>query len=1182
VATSTDAAGDVTTYSYNSKGELTGVSGPLGSGTTDTYSASGNLLTSTPTGGYTTSYTYDANGNVNGTSYAYNSATISTATVYDDQGRVTSQTDAHGIVTTTDYNNFLNKVADTVEHVAYATGGTLTTTYKYDINGNLLETDNPDGTVTQNVYDQMGQLILSTAAFVPGQAAPIRGTLSTYDGDGRVVSTSKIAGVSITLTQEDATNHLYAVTGVSTGGVTSGTGASLLQVSGTTGIGTAWMPNPNFVAWLNQTVTVYNSDGTVQSTTESFNTATGSQDIPSETTSYVYDLADRQTEEIEPQVTVWNAVNSSLVTTTPIMHTTYDVDGRQSVVTDAQGYKTTYKYDSLGNLVATIFDDGSQISDTYDALGEKTSETDQNGNTTHYNYSNGHLVAVIQPAVANALDSNNSDVPITKYVYDAFGNETSQQDADGNTTQFSYDAFGDQTGETLPMSQSESSFYNSYGQLDHSFDFKGNETKYAYDALGRVSTISYYPSSNLSTADDVVTYAYTPLGQVSTLTETFASGPTRTDTYTYDADGNVISDQSVQGTINQTVYHTYDPATGQLMQTHTADGAASEAYTYDALGRLATVTAGSQVTSYTYDLDGNLHSTTTVNGSTTTVATNTYDDLNRLIGLTNVVNGTTINQYTYTLDQGGNRIQAAENINGSTQTINYTYDALNRLTEESYPTGLSITYAYDLDGNRITETETGGSANGTTTSTYNANNELVNAEAPSGSYTFYYYDANGSLTSTATASSLGGTQTTTATYTFSDRNRLVSDNVNGTTDSYSYDDDGDRVSKTTNGTVTNYEIDTASPTGYDQVLEETSSSHAVQVVYVWGQQLVSETQSSATSLYLFDGHGSVTRLASVSSGAITDTYYYDAFGNLLSSSGSTNNVYRFAAMRLDGGTGMYDDAARYYTPPTGEFISRDEGREDNKDPITGMKYLYAESNPVMFNDPSGYVSMWLGTAVNNYLSAQFEQTGAVNGSRRFGNRWVSTILSRLGYAGATNRIRPDAVEVYGTGSGIEGDVYEFKAADFSILQNPQNFIAKGNSVLNDEINNYYIPPLAAGAPSIQWQAGSLLWPTIRIWPNFTAPGMPADTQLVTFDSYNLVPGVIFYDFVKPPQGPGKDLWDYIKNLNGIDATSLIYLSVFAIEALWKASSSLLAAPKQGALALDAEVSAEETLDALEV
>jgi RHS repeat-associated protein len=79
---------------------------------------------------------------------------------------------------------------------------------------------------------------------------------------------------------------------------------------------------------------------------------------------------------------------------------------------------------------------------------------------------------------------------------------------------------------------------------------------------------------------------------------------------------------------------------------------------------------------------------------------------------------------------------------------------------------------------------------------------------------------------------------------------------------------------------------------------------------------------------------------------ITDNYLYDAFGNLLASSGSSGNTYAFTGERWDGSTGLLYLRARYYDPEVGRFVGRD--------PIESVNpYVYCENNPVDFVDPSG-------------------------------------------------------------------------------------------------------------------------------------------------------------------------------------------------------------------------------------
>ena len=109
------------------------------------------------------------------------------------------------------------------------------------------------------------------------------------------------------------------------------------------------------------------------------------------------------------------------------------------------------------------------------------------------------------------------------------------------------------------------------------------------------------------------------------------------------------------------------------------------------------------------------------------------------------------------------------------------------------------------------------------------------------------------------------------------------------------------------------------------------------------------------SVYLYDGHGSVVGLAN-ENGKVTDTYAYDAFGNLLKSKGSTKNCYRYCGEQFDETTGLYYLRARYMDTSTGRFISQDTYQGTINDPISLHKYLYANANPVTYSDPSGYMT----------------------------------------------------------------------------------------------------------------------------------------------------------------------------------------------------------------------------------
>jgi YD repeat-containing protein len=350
--------------------------------------------------------------------------------------------------------------------------------------------------------------------------------------------------------------------------------------------------------------------------------------------------------------------------------------------------------------------------------------------------------------------------------------------------------------------------------------------------------------------------------------------PSGTATYSYDPQTDrLVSKQTPFGTIR----YTYDAAGNVTSIASSNANGAAMAYQYDQLNRLSTVTvAGQAPTNYSYDTVGNLAGYTYPNGVSSTLQ---YDTLNRLRSLGAQSPTGPVASYAYTLGASGNRTGVTE-LSG--RKVTYAYDNLYRLTSETISnSALSgiVGYQYDAVGNRKSIASTLPTIN-TWNYTYDANDRITGFAAPA-------YDNDGNTVSSAGIAD---------SYDF--ENRLTQHG--GMT--FVYDGDGNRVAKTVGGGVTTaFLVDTLNPTGYAQVLDELQSG-AVTRNYTWGLQQVSETQLTAavppanpwvTSYYGFDGHGSVRYLAD-STGAVTDTYDYDAFGNLINSTGSTPNNYLYS------------------------------------------------------------------------------------------------------------------------------------------------------------------------------------------------------------------------------------------------------------------------------------------------
>ena len=93
---------------------------------------------------------------------------------------------------------------------------------------------------------------------------------------------------------------------------------------------------------------------------------------------------------------------------------------------------------------------------------------------------------------------------------------------------------------------------------------------------------------------------------------------------------------------------------------------------------------------------------------------------------------------------------------------------------------------------------------------------------------------------------------------------------------------------------------------YSRVLSSTELGHlrgpGISKSYTHGLDLISQkapATSTSPSFYGYDGLGSVRRMWD-QTGAVTVTYDYDAFGNLMASTGpAEGNLYRFAGEQWD-------------------------------------------------------------------------------------------------------------------------------------------------------------------------------------------------------------------------------------------------------------------------------------------
>ncbi len=163
----------------------------------------------------------------------------------------------------------------------------------------------------------------------------------------------------------------------------------------------------------------------------------------------------------------------------------------------------------------------------------------------------------------------------------------------------------------------------------------------------------------------------------------------------------------------------------------------------------------------------------------------------------------------------------------------------------------------------------------------------------------------------------------------------------------------------------------------------------VQRTYTYGTNRIDQTQIIAgawqPNFYGYDGAGSV-RLLTDATGTVTDTYDYDAFGNVINLTGHTPNNYLYRGEQFDSDLGLYYLRARYYNAATGRFLTRDSYSGDVFDPPSLHKYLYATGNPVNMFDPSGRLGVGDGgpttltpPATSNPTTASNDRNGGGGG-----------------------------------------------------------------------------------------------------------------------------------------------------------------------------------------------------------
>ncbi|MBI4456762.1 MAG: RHS repeat protein [Acidobacteria bacterium] len=681
---------------------------------------------------------------------------------------------------------------------------------------------------------------------------------------------------------------------------------------------------------------------------------------------------------------------------------TYNDDGTLASIQDPAGNATTFDYDALKRLNRINRADGTTIQYSYDTNDNLLIATNEKGKTTSYSYDDNNNLKSITDPMGNtwtfAYDANDNVTVATdpsgknaNYTYDALQRIKTFTDRNGNATAYNYDARGrltsvvDPEGKTWTLTYDDEevlvSFTNPLGRTWRlSSDKLGraktltdplsNQSRYDYDALSRLI-------SRINPLNETTTYGYDPRGLLSqvSLPEQISAAFSRSDL------GRITRITDARGKARNRAFDSL----GRITSATDPLGNITR-FSYDARNRIKQIDLPASTLDLAYDGVGLITGRNYSDGTRLDYA---YDDANRLVSATGV---------TLAYDSA-NRII-------STNGITLARDDGGRVATMTLSPGKTITYAYDK---RDLLTSVADWAGGVIRLTYDDAGKLATISRPNGVVTTYNYDAADRLTGIAetrgqtSLSSIalirdGAGQIKEATrniplepapvqgnrnqsyndadqivgYTYDSlgrlargggrsykwdlASRLASYTEGQSTVSFTYDAFGNRLTRsqaeTTQTHVWNYALGLPSISivkDGDKILRYYIHTPAGSLLYSI------EANSNARRFYHYDETGSTLFLTD-DNGQITDSYAYNAYGQVTGATGTSDNPFtyigRFGVMR-EPSTSLYYMRARWYDSATGRFLSRDPRGIDLADPRSLNPYQYVSQNPLRYFDPLG-------------------------------------------------------------------------------------------------------------------------------------------------------------------------------------------------------------------------------------
>ncbi|HKA60624.1 MAG TPA: DUF6531 domain-containing protein, partial [Gemmatimonadales bacterium] len=497
----------------------------------------------------------------------------------------------------------------------------------------------------------------------------------------------------------------------------------------------------------------------------------------------------------------------------------YTIGNLLASITDPAGALVRYEYDTLLRLTAAVYPDSTPADSTDDPRRTYVSSNDNSAALVGIRDENGVLFASfaynggLASETKHAGDAGRirlsypspTSTIVTSYVTPTVTATRTYSFQSILGVKYTTSISGDPCPACGPKSQT---FDTSTGFRTSSTDWNGNRIQYTHDARGletlrveaagspqerRITTdwhSSYRLPVRIAEPLRITAYVYgepsdpNPGNRGSVLSKTIqptsdasgAQGLTatpigvpRTLSYTYNAEGQVLTIDGPRIDVEDVTTYTYHPnddpdvgkrgglATITNALGHTTQITAYDTHgkpltivdpnglvttlTYDARQRLTSRTVGGESTSYEYDRSGQLIRVTLPDSSFLVYS---YDEAHRLIQIADNLG----NRIAYALDLMGNRVRedVFDAANQLAQTRSRVYSNLNRLAQEiggTIPAAQITRYAYDDQGNVTSITDP---LSRETKNAYDGLSRLIQVTDPGLGVTRYAYDRLDQLT----------------------------------------------------------------------------------------------------------------------------------------------------------------------------------------------------------------------------------------------------------------------------------------------------------------------------------------------------------------------------------------------------------------------------------------------------